>query len=237
MKIRTFSVLILAALAVLPVHSGETPGKRNCVRFVYLNSADREFDPAYFKAVKRAALDIQAWYKSQMGGRTFDLCKGTPEALKSRRQASYFSNNPNGERSDDWGFYNTFYEMRDLRKADPSKDGYVWVIYSDGPGNKGRANPGFAYLPEDDLLGLVGKHPEQKNPVRWLGGLGHELGHALGLAHPQDTENAGGAIMWAGFYSPKSSWLLTPEDKNILRRSPFIRGPARKGGILRTQVR
>ena len=39
-------------------------------------------------------------------------------------------------------------------------------VYSDGPGNKGRAFKGFAYLPEDDLLGLVGRHPTQKNPVR-----------------------------------------------------------------------
>jgi hypothetical protein len=49
---------------------------------------------------------------------------------------------------------------------------YIWVIYSDGPGNKGRGGSGVTCLLEDDLLGLIGKHPTQKDAPRWVGGLG-----------------------------------------------------------------
>ncbi len=92
---------------------------------------------------------------------------------------------------------------------------------------QGRAIPGFAYLPEDDLLGLVGKHPTQKDPVRWVAGMGHELGHALGLPHPRDTKKHYDALMWAGFYGKyPDHCYLTDEDKAILARSPFIMAPA-----------
>lgn len=78
-------------------------------------------------------------------------------------------------------------------------------------------------LPEDDLLGLVGKHPTQKNKLRWIAGLGHELGHAFGLSHPKDTKKHRDAIMWTGIYGkyPDKTYL-TKQDKQILMRSPFF---------------
>jgi hypothetical protein len=86
-----------------------------------------------------------------------------------------------------------------------------------------RGTSGVTCLPEDDLLGLVGKHPTQKNPARWVGGLGHELGHAFGLPHPADTVRDADAIMWAGFYGkyPDKAYL-TESDKKILLQSPFF---------------
>ncbi len=81
-------------------------------------------------------------------------------------------------------------------------------------------------LPEDDLLGLVGQHPEQKDVKRWIAGLGHELGHAFGLEHPRDTEKYGDTIMWMGIYGkyPDKTYL-TPEDKGILMKRPFFFRP------------
>ena len=111
--------------------------------------------------------------------------------------------------------------MLQAKVGDPN---HVWVIYSDGPGDNGRASRSFAYLPEDDLRGLVGKHPTQPKPARWIGGLGHELGHAFGLHHPSDTVKYGDALMWAGFYDKyPTPTYLTAEDKKRLGASPFIK--------------
>jgi len=101
---------------------------------------------------------------------------------------------------DDWGFNNTLAEAGRLVGARYNDPHFIWVLYSDGPGNKGRGGSGVTCLPEDDLLGLIGKHPTQKHPARWVYGLGHELGHAFGLPHPADIVRDKDALMWAGFY-------------------------------------
>jgi hypothetical protein len=53
--------------------------------------------------------------------------------------------------------------------------------------------------------------------------LGHELGHAFGLAHPADTKKDADAIMWTGIYGkyPDKTYL-TADDKRILMQCPFF---------------
>ena len=64
-------------------------------------------------------------------------------------------------------------------------------------------------------------------PTRYVGGLGHELGHAFGLSHPPGCD-AGlatcdqNALMWAGYASYPNTYLRT-DEKQILLASPFIR--------------
>ena len=131
--------------------------------------------------MEKAILELQQWYGRQLHGSTFKVHAPVVEVAHSSQPADWFSNHPDGTNRDDWGFNNALAEASRLLGALYNDSHFIWVVYSDGPGDKGRGTSGVAYLPEDDLLGLIGQHPTQKNPVRWVGGLGHELGHAFGL--------------------------------------------------------
>lgn len=197
-----------------------------CVRIIYMVSKDREMKKEYVKAVEKAAQSVQKWYAEKLGGRTFRLHDPIVEVVKSDKGAMWFTENPNDSHRDNWGFLNTLAETKRLCDYEKNREQFVYVVYSDGPGDKGRAIPGFVYLPEDDLLGLVGNHPTQKDVQRWVGGLAHEVGHGLGLKHPKDTKKDYTAIMWAGFYGeyPERAYL-TDEDRKILSESPFTQAP------------
>jgi len=205
------------------VSADESKTDLRTVRIIYLVSRDREENVEYTAALEFAIRDLQKWYGGQLQGPTFRLSDPVVEVVKSNRTADWFYGNPNGSDQDNWGFNNTLDEARNLIDARHNDPGFIWILYSDGPGNKGRGGSGVACLPEDDLLGLVGKHPVDKDKSRWIAGLGHELGHAFGLPHPTDTEKHVNAIMWLGIYGkyPDKTYL-TDDDKKVLRRSPFF---------------
>ena len=221
--IRTVAIALLTLLSV-GVYAHQASAETQTVRVVYMVSKDRAERPDFKKAVEDAIRDVQAWYRGQMAGRTFQLHNPVVEVIHSSKDAAWFSQNPNGANRDDWGYNNALSEAQHLLGARVGDTRHVWIVYSDGPGDRGRGAVSFAYLPEDDLLGLIGKHPTQMKTARWIGGLGHELGHAFGLHHPADTKKDYDALMWAGFYEkyPNPTYL-TDNDKQTLRKSPFIR--------------
>lgn len=215
--------LLILALSLAMQFSVVAAEDLRRVRVVYLVSADRTEVKEYTAAIDHAIRDLQQWYGKQLNGVTFRLRDPVVEVVQSGKPATWFSSHTNGSRQDDWGYNNTLAEARQLVGAKHFDPKFVWVLYSDGPGNKGRGGSGVTCLPEDDLLGLVGKHPRQKDKSRWIAGLGHELGHAFGLPHPKDTAKYADALMWTGIYGkyPDKTYL-TEEDKQRLLKSPFF---------------
>src|SRR2546423_1265798 len=199
MKLAWYRVNLFLVWLVIQCASAQVPQPKT-VRMIYLVSRDREVQTNYVQAINLGIRELQQWYGLQLGGKTFRLHTPVVEVAHSSQAADWFYHHPNGNNQDDWGFNNSLSEAARLLGARYNDPDYIWIIYSDGPGNKGRGGAGVACLPEDDLLGLVGKHPTQKNPARWVYGLGHELGHAFGLPHPADTARDHDALMWAGFY-------------------------------------
>jgi len=202
--------------------NGVSVAPRGSVRFVYVVSADREERRDFREAVARAARELQRFYASQLDGWTFALTPAVVDVLHSDKPARWFTENARAGAREGWGFSNTVAEVRRLVGEETWRR-HVWMLYSDGPGTFGRGGGGVAYLPEDDLLGLVGEHPTQKSVGRWIAGAGHELGHAFGLPHPPKGAEPPNAIMGAGFYH---CWPerceLTPEDRRILARSAYF---------------
>ena len=115
----------------------------------------------------------------------------------------------------------------------------VWVYYIDADPACGQgvgATNGVALLPANDLRGLVGKPnvppcigspPDTEGVCRWIGGLGHELGHAFGLPHPPGCDQGDCSaedyysLMFAGYADYPDTYFLD-EDKEQLEGSPFF---------------
>lgn len=201
------------------------------VRTLYLAPADREFRSDFSTAIGTALTSMQLWYREQLGDRTFSLSSTQPERCRLTQPASYFL-------SDTWNKV-----MSEVQRCAPV--GYfstqtTWVLYVDAehtcnaPGRLGAATSGVAILPRMDLVGLAGGRSlddcggDVTRPVnRWIGGLGHELGHAFYLPHPPGCDAGApscdsAALMWAGYASYPNTYLRD-DEKAVLRTSVFLR--------------
>jgi len=214
----------IAVTVVPPVASGQ-------VRLLYVIPQDREFRSDYSAAIQNALTDLQSWYRGQLAGKTFSLFSSQPEICRLPRPANYYA-------SDSWSKV-----LNDVQSCAPVSYGssvFAWVLYVDvihacnAPGRLGAGTNGLTMLPRQDMDGLIGARyiddcgVEYQLPItRYIGGAGHELGHAFGLSHPPGCDQGlpgcdKNALMWAG-YSAYPNTYLRADEKQALLASPFIR--------------
>ena len=210
------------------------------VRVLYAIPSDREFRADASEAIANAIVDLQSWYRRELGGLTFSIYETTPEVCRMSEPEDYY------ESGNAWArVVEGVQPCAPVRHSHPD---FVWVIYPDveeacdEPHELGAGRWGLTILPDIEGITNPGKDfyrcGEQSyfDPIgRWIGGLGHELGHALGLPHPPGCDPWDPAtcndlealsLMHDG-YAPYPDTYLLPDDKEILIRSPFIgRGPA-----------
>jgi hypothetical protein len=218
------------------------------VRMIYLVPSDKVDREDYALGMQRAILDLRSFYQSQMGiisgvptiagvGTGFTTHDPVVEVHGLPHESSYYNSfNQNG------AFAFWFTVLADAFDAtgggfdDPSNR---WVYYIDADPACGQgvgATSGVALLPANDLRGLVGEpnvppcpgsQPDTAGYCRWVGGLGHELGHALGLPHPPGcdqgtcSEYAYRSLMYVGYTLYPDTYLLEA-DTSTLRQSAFF---------------
>jgi len=201
------------------------------VRLLYVVPLDRAPRPDHAAAIQMALLDLQGWYRGEFGGRTFALA--TPEATLCRlpRSADHYA-------TDSWSRV-----LADVQPCAPVSSGsanVVWVLYADvvhacnAPGRLGAGTNGLTIMPRQDMDGLIGARyvddcgVEYRLPARrYVGGAGHELGHAFGLPHPPGCDQGSAscdrqALMWSGYASYPDTYLRG-DEKQLLLQSSFIR--------------
>jgi hypothetical protein len=200
------------------------------VRAIYLVPSDVSPRAAFPSAVSDAIRNLQSWYAVQMTGMTFALPASIVETIVMDHPATWYANNKNGEDRVAWFWNNVTSDG--FSKTGGSFDDplHIWVFYVDATPDKDQiqgGTNGVAVLSRNDVTGILGLSSE---PVcRWIGGLGHELGHAFGLDHPSACEsgkldpNAAEcqSLMFLG-YQNYCGTLLTLDDKNRLLKSSFF---------------
>jgi hypothetical protein len=205
------------------------------VHVVYLSPSDVLYSAGYESVLEKAVVDLQSWYAFQLNGESFSLAPDPVSWFQLKNPASFYQQKPGGIYESLW-FWNSILgdgdPLVDWSFNDPD-DIYIFYVDADPlPGQIIGGTSGVAMMAANDLRGLAGVplipiNPGDEEiwtsfpsgPNRWIGGLGHELGHAFGLDHPGAGFDT--TIMQFGYlYYPETT--LADFQKEILLNSSFI---------------
>ena len=96
------------------------PGR---VRVLYAMPSDREFRPDYSEVVSHVIVDLQSWYRRELGGLTFSLYEATPEQCRMSETSDFYV------RGDAWD--NIVTGVQHCAPVQHGSSEFVWVIYAD----------------------------------------------------------------------------------------------------------
>lgn len=182
---------------------------------------------------------IQSWYARQMGGKTFGLSSPGVWVVPLPHDAEWYSTNDAGTKLFTQFWANTLNDAFPLTGGSFNDPENVWAYYIDADSICGQCGgcgtSGVLVIGKNDLRGLTNEPritvcenqtPDNGPLGRWIGGLGHELGHAFGLPHPPGCNDGSQpcdyyALMWNGFRVYPDTYLRE-DEKPILDTSPFF---------------
>ena len=215
----------------MPVSVRLSEHRPGTVRVVYAAPADREFRSHYSEAITNLMLDIQSWYRQQVGGLTFSLYEATPEFCQMSEPSGFYAR---------YSWETVVAGVQHCAPAGHGDPDYRWVIFPDvvhecgppglGYDELGRGGDGLTLLSRWDLDGLVGDDglfgycdgdqlygPYDRPLSSWKGGTAHELAHAFGLPHPPGCDPwhpttcddlEAGSLMHDGYAEYPDTYLL-----------------------------
>ena len=228
-----------------PQSLDSTEAVQKQVRIVYLVPSDKLIQTAYETGIRNAIIHLQAFYQTQLGGGyTFSLHSPIVEVYQTNHPSSFYSS---GQNASAVGFFFSVLEdgfaLSSGRFDDPN---YRYVYYIDADPVCGQvigALFGVALNAANDLRGLAGQNdipicsghtPDTTGLCRWVGGLGHELGHTFGLPHPPGCDQgtcssvAFNALMFLGYVTYPNTYLLEEEKTQLLATGFFtVQNPYR----------
>ncbi|MGH7532561.1 MAG: Ig-like domain-containing protein [Gemmatimonadales bacterium] len=168
------------------------------VHAVYLIPSDRQYDSLVVWGIERALRHLQMFYQGQLGdSETFSLHDPVVTVLHSSHPSSDFAANAfNLPAAEVFAaFHSNYYDPHN-----------IWVIYFDAVPTSSTSGgaASVATLTHGDVVGVSNEDLSGSTLGRWVGGLGHELGHAFGLPHPPGCDagvytNDCNSIMYWGY--------------------------------------
>lgn len=209
---------------------------------IYLVPSDEPIRTDYIIAMQNAILHVQAFYLAQtMNGHSFSVRSPVVEVHRTNHTSEFYST---GENAHTFGFWNNLltdgFSLTGGGFNDPNNR---WIFYLDSPVGCGQfgggAAGGVVGLAQHDLRGLTGQSnipacsnqsPDPRGVCRYVGGLGHEVGHAFTLPHPPGCDQGDqtmcgelqfNSLMYLGYSFFPNTYLLDQDRVSLMSTGFF----------------